>query len=216
MTLPPHYPSSPTRPPSHHIYFTIRDKHGEETRFFTHSFGAAYAAYHWADAIYTSCTEHGCEFNWIDDYRLVITHPKTGTTLTLYEHDLQNLLEYEPNKEEQAWTPPYPDSAQLERTKTFWDWQPMSSFHTSTSEPEEPQPSTPKPKPKTQNRHRSQKEAPKGMTTVAILAAEADIPANKARQILRKNKIQKPEGGWTFKTSDPQVQVIRDLFAKSS
>ena len=210
--------SSPTRTPRYHPFFSTKDADGQEVRFFTHAFRTAYAAHHWLDVIMTACAD-SCTTSWKDEQTLVFTHTETGYTLSIREYHLEDVIEYEPNKEEAAWTPNYPDSAQLDRLTHFWDQRSLilhntdSEENTTDSSPE-PAPSKKPSKPKTQNRHRSQKEAPKGMTTVAILAAEAGIPANKARQMLRKAGIQKPEGGWTFKTSDPTVKKITALFAK--
>lgn len=210
--------SSPTRPPRYHPFFTVRDSDGNEERFFTHAFRTAYAAHYWLTTIITACAD-SCTTSWKDEYTLVFTHTDTGHTLSIREHRLEDVIEYEPTKEEAEWTPPYPDSAQLDRLTHFWDQRSLISHNTASEEnttdsSQEPEPSKKPSKPKTPNRHKSQKEAPSGMTTVAILAAEAGIPANKARQMLRKAGIKKPEGGWTFKTNDPTVKKIIELFGK--
>lgn len=209
--------SSPTRPPRYHPFFTVRDADGNEERFFTHAFRTAYAAHHYITTIITACTERGCTQNWKDDTRVTITDPETQRSLILYEDRIEDLIEYTPTREEQAWTPPYPDSAQLDRVSRFWDWQTRLSSPMPTSEPEEQPTSTPEPKKRqpAPNRHKTTKQpADPNQVTVAQLASEAGIPANKARQILRKAGMKKPEGGWTYAKNDPQIQKIRDLFAK--
>lgn len=214
------YVSSPTRCPRYHPFFSTRDSDGQKVRFRTQPFRTIYAAHYWLDKIMTACAD-SCTQSWQDEQTLVFTHKETQHTLSIYEYHLEDIIEYEPNREEAEWTPPYPDSAQLERLTRFWDQRSLISHNTdseenttdSSPEPEQPKKAS---KPKATNRHRSQKKAPSGMTTVAILAAEADIPANKARQMLRKAGIQKPEGGWTFKTSDPRVKEITALFNKPS
>lgn len=209
--------SSPTRPPRYHPFFTVRDADGNEERFFTHAFRTAYAAHYWFETIITACTERGCTENWKTDTTVVYTDPETGKSLILHEDRIEDIIEYTPTKEEQEWTPPYPDSAQLERVSRFWDWQTRLSSLMPTSEPEEQQTTTPKPAKRSPapNRHKTTK-APSdpNSITVAQLAAEANIPANKARQILRKAGMKKPEGGWTYAKNDTQIQKIRDLFAK--
>lgn len=211
--------SSPTRPPRYHPFFTVRDSDGNEERFFTHAFRTAYAAHYWLDTIITACTERGCTQNWKSPVRLVFTDPETNRTLEVKEDRIEDLIEYNPTKEEQEWTPPYPDSAQLARVSQFWDWQMRLSSPMPTSEPEEQPTSTPEPKKRqpAPNRHKTTK-APSdpNSVTVAQLAAEANIPANKARQILRKAGFTKPAQGWTYAKNDPQIQKIRGLFASSS
>lgn len=212
------YVSSPTRTPRYHPFFSTKDSDGQEIRFFTHAFRTAYEAHYWLDTIMTACAD-SCTQSWKDEYTLVFTHTDTGHTLSIREHHLEDVIEYEPTKEEAQWTPPYPDSAQLDRLTHFWDQRSLASMNTDSEEnttdsSPEPEPSKKPSRAKTPNRHRTQKPAEKGMTTVAILAAEAGIPANKARQMLRKAGIKKPEGGWTFKTNDPTVKTITDLFAK--
>lgn len=211
--------SSPTRPPRYHPFFTVRDADGNEERFFTHAFRTAYAAHYWLTTIITACTERGCTQNWKSPVRLVFTDPTTNRTLEVKEDALEDLIEYTPTREEQEWTPSYPQSQQLDRVSNFWDWQTRLSSPMPTSEPEEQPTSTPEPKKRSPapNRHKTTK-APSdpNLITVAQMAAEAGIPANKARQILRKAGFTKPTNGWTYDKKDPQIQKIRDLFGKSS
>lgn len=207
--LKPHSPSSPARPPVEHFYFTVRTDEGDKVRFFTRGFGAEYAAHYWISAI----LEHPATQNWKDTNTLVL-QADNGYTLTIKGSHLEDMIEYQPNKEEKQWTPPYPDSAQLERLTRFE----TISFRTTPSQPEEPNASEPKTKstPKQALRHRSQKPSPDGTITVAAICAELNIQPNKGRQLLRKAKIQKPQGGWTFKLDDPMVTMIRELLAKGS
>lgn len=210
--------SSPTRCPRHHPFFSTHDADGTQAGFLTHAFRTSYAAHYWLDTIMTVCSD-SCTQSWKDKATLVFTHRDTGYTLTIREHRIQDIIEYEPTQQEKAWTPPYPDSAQLERLTHFWDQRSLASHNTDSAESttdSSPEPAPSKKRPEAINRHKSQKPAERGMTTVAILAAEAGIPANKARQMLRKAGIKKPAAGWTFKTSDPQVQKILELFGKSS
>lgn len=212
-TIEAEYVSSPTRNPRYHPSFTIRDDQGQEERFFTHAFRTAYAAHYWLTTIITACTERGCTQNWKSPVRLVFTDPTTNRTLEVKEDAIEDLIEYEPTQQESQWTPPYPQSQQLARVSRFWDWQRTLSSPTPTSEPEE----QPKSTPKAPNRHKTTKAPPSpDQITVAQLAQEANIPSNKARQILRKAGFQKPANGWTYSKNDPQVQKIRDLFGKSS
>jgi hypothetical protein len=199
MTLEPHSPSSPTRPPVEHFYFTIFDQDSEQHRFFTHGFGALYAAAHWLQRLMsTPATQR-----WIDNNHLEFDH--NGWRLIVKGSHLEDCSEYQPNKEERSWTPPHPDNVALDHLTRFW-------IQASTHKDDAP---TPKPtKSAPPQRHKTTKPAPDGQITVAQLAANAQIQPNKARNILRKAKITKPKQGWTFPINDPQVKVIRDLLAK--
>lgn len=211
MALEPHYPSSPTRPPVEHLYFTVFDPDGNQTRFFTHGFGAMYAAAHWLQRL----TSTPAAQRWIDNNHLELT--RDNWRLIIRGSHLEDGIEYKMNKEETAWTPPYPDSAALEHLVDF-HIRAQTSSTSITSEPEESsQSSTPKPKPspKTSKRHKTTKPAPSGHITVAQIAEEFDLAPNKARNILRKAGIKKPKEGWTYKKTDKQVTTIRELFAKS-
>jgi len=190
--------SSPSIKPRYHLYFTINTP--SETRFLTHAFRTAYAANYWLTSILTACTDSTTQ-SWKDNKTLILTHE--DTTLTIKGEQLEDLIEYTPTQKESQWTPNHPDSSQVDRLCRFWQHKPAPTY---TPKP------TPAPKPKSQNRHKSQKEAPEGSITVAILAAQHNLPANKARQILRKNNIKKPAGGWTFKADDPIVETITNLF----
>lgn len=202
------YISSPTRTPRYHPFFTVLDADGQQERFFTHAFRTAYAAHYWINSILTACTDRGCTVNWQSPVKVVFTDPETQRKLIVKEDRIEDLIEYKPHREESEWTPPYPDSAQLNRVSQFWQ-------ETSSPTPEPKSTSeTPKRQP-AQNRHKTTK-APSdpNQVTVAQLAQEANIPANKARQILRKAGMQKPPTGWTYAKNDPTVKTICDLLGK--
>ena len=213
MALEPHYPSSPTRPPVEHLYFTIFNPDNEQQRFFTHGFGAHYAAAHWLQRLVNSPAAQ----RWIDSSHLELK--REGWTLIIKGSHLEDNIERKLTKEEAAWTPPYPDSVALEHLVDFH----LPTYSTSTSIEQDDSDSststpTPKSKPgtKTSPRHRTQKPAAvSGHTTVAQIASELNMPPNKARQILRKNKITKPDHGWSYKTNSKEHKMIRDLLAKS-
>lgn len=195
----PEYVSSPTRNAKFHPSFSIRYPDGE-TRFFTQAFRNYYAGNYWLRRV----METGCAELWMDDYTLILTH-KSKATLTIREHHLQDVIEYEPTKEELTWAPSYPTSAILEQLTKFWDWQKKAPYN-DTEQPE------PKPKAPAPNRHKTTKATKEGQITVAQIAEEAKLPANKARQILRKAGLTKPTQGWTYNLDDPEVIKIRSLF----
>lgn len=200
--LKPAHPSCPFRNPIEHLYF-IGYADGEQIFFFTHSFAAEYAAHHWLTEILdTPATQ-----KWINNNEIHLTHK--DHKLVIKGSFLEDMIEYTPTKEEKAWTPNSPDNKSLRRAKKFWKQVP-SYTPTTSSPPVERKTS----KPKVAPRHRTQKAAPDGMITVAQIAAELSIQPNKARQILRKNKIKKPDNGWTYKKDDPQLAMIRDLLSK--
>ncbi len=206
--LKPASPNSPTRPPIEHFYFTIRDQDQEEIMFFTQAYGAEYAAHYWISAI----LEHPATQNWKDDNTIVFT-ADNGYTLTVKGSHLEDIIEYQPTKGEQAWTPPEPDASHLRR---------LENFETTLSRSQRPQPAEPEKSPSrtsktattTSPRHRTQKPAPDGQVTVAQLCAEINLAPNKGRNLLRKAKIKKPDNGWTFNQDDPILATIREVLAK--
>jgi len=201
MTLPNPTPSSPQRNPVEHLYFTVFDPDNEQLRFVTHAFGAHYAAAYWLQYITSSPAKQ----RWIDSNHLELEHD--GYRLLIKGSYLEDNIERKLTKAEQQWTPPYPDNVLLEHLRDFHI--PARTIKHET--PEEPQKAPVSYK--APNRHRTVK-APddESLITVAQLAQEANIPANKARQILRKNNIQKPGSSWTYNRNDPQVQTIKALF----
>jgi hypothetical protein len=201
----PHYPSSPVRPPKAHFYFTGLKPDGSEHFFFTHAYGAMYAAHHWLNHILDNAEGKA---SWLNNNVIRIKHPN-GYSLII-KGELEEAAEYTPTKEEKLWTPPFPDSRQLNRATMYHiPKEELSPKPTSpTEEPKE------KPTPKPPRRHKSTKPAPEGHITVAQIAESLDIQPNKARNILRKSGIAKPAGGWTFKINDPQVQKITELLKK--
>lgn len=207
--LKPASPSSPTRPPIEHFYFTIRDADQNELMFSTQAYGAKYAAHYWISAI----LEHPATQNWPNPNTLILT-ADNDYTLTIKGSYLEDMIEYTPTKEESQWTPPEPDASHLRRLTSFE----TTLSHTTSSQPAEPEP-TPKPtkmrsSTKPTPRHRTQKPAPDGQVTVAQLCAEINLAPNKGRNLLRKAKIKKPNGGWTFDQNDPQLTTIREILAK--
>lgn len=200
--LDPHYPSSPTRPPVEHLSFRIKDPEATTIRFFTHAFGAFYAAQYWLDTILDNYPQH----KWQDSNTIHIEH--NDHLLIIKGSHLEDVLEYKPTKEEKAWEPPEPDINYLNS---------LMSLGKIPKIPEAsiPQKTPPNKKPSIQtSRHKTQKQPDKGYITVAQIAAELNIAPNKARNLLRKAKIQKPKAGWTFKTKDPAVKEIREILKK--
>lgn len=204
----PHYPLSPTRPPKAHFYFTGLKPDGTEHFFFTHAYGAMYAAAHWLQRI---MDEAEGKLSWLSTNVIRIYHEDTGYSIII-KGELEEAAEYEPTKEEKAWTPPFPDSRKLSRAilyhipKAELSPQPTSPI----DEPEE----KPKERHQAPKRHKTTKPSADGTITVAQIAETLNIQPNKARNILRKASVAKPAGGWTFKTDDPQVQKITELLKK--
>ena len=201
--LKPHAPSSPYRNPVCHFYFQARNPDGEHTFFFTIGYAALYAGHHFITQLLESLED--CETHWLDNDQLLITHTPTLSTL-LVKGELEDAIEYQPTKEEASWTIPHPDTNSLRRAIMFWSHSPTSTIEEkSTSSVEKPKPQAPK-------RHKTTKAPTQSdQITVAQIAEQLNIAPNKARNILRKANISKPENGWTFNTNDPQVNVIRKL-----
>jgi hypothetical protein len=194
--------SSPHRPPRYHLFFKTND------RLFTAAFRTVYAAHTAVTEVLTGCAEHGILPVWADSRTIILTHP--DATLTIREHNLEEIIEYTPKKDEAEWLIPYPLSLKIRQLRTFWSLSP-------TSVSEELPTTTPKVKkePAPTRRHKTTKAPPTSdQITVAQIAEQANIPPNKARNILRKANIQKPEQGWTFNISDPMVETIRTLLRK--
>lgn len=66
---------------------------------------------------------------------------------------------------------------------------------------------------KTKPKREKKKAAPRqdGLISIAQLAQEANLPASKARAILRSNSIPKPEGGWAW--TEKEAKAIRKLLS---
>lgn len=50
-----------------------------------------------------------------------------------------------------------------------------------------------------------------GLVTLAELCLEARVNPSDVRGVLRKRKIEKPAGGWVYETSDPRIDVVREV-----
>lgn len=196
--LKPAYPSSPYRNPIAHFYLQARDADGEHVFFYTKAYAARYAAHHFITTILNELED--CETHWLDNDQLLITHTPTLSTL-LIRGELEDAIEYTPTREEAAWTLPRSDYF---RAITFYH-QKQEQVVVPVAPPKERQ--APK-------RHKTTK-APQSsnQVTVAQIAEQLNIQPNKARNILRKANIKKPEQGWTFNTNDPMIQTIRKLLS---
>lgn len=205
--LKPHAPSSPYRNPVCHFYFQARDPDGNNTFFFTIGYAALYAGHHFITRLLTELED--CETHWLDNDQLLITHTPTLSTLTI-KGELEDAIEYTPTKEEASWTIPHPDTISLRRAIMFWSHSPTS---TTDDKPTSSVESKPKPT-SVPKRHKTTKAPPSSdQITVAQIAESLNIQPNKARNILRKANIQKPEQGWTFNTNDPMIDQIRKLLS---
>jgi len=189
-----------------HLYFTTKNADGETIDFRTHGFGAMYAVSAWFEEIMDPHPD--IVENWKTDNHVDLVH-KSGYTLTIKGTDLTAAIEYTPTKEEKTWTIPYPDKVTVEKLTTFWQ-RIQPSSHTPTSDSEEPS-TKPKKVMRTSKRHKTQKPAPDGMVTVAMICEELDLAPNKGRNLLRKAKIEKPKHGWTFKEDDPILDTVRKV-----
>jgi len=204
--LKPHAPSSPTRPPVEHLYFVIFDPDNEQQRYFTHGFGAFYAAYHWLDRV----MKHA-KVKWINDNTIELTRKKWR--MVVKGSNIQDILEAKYTKEELAWTPPHPDSIALQHLVDFHI--PASPISTSIEEPKKPvKTKDTKSSSKSSLRpgHKLKPEL-KGHVSVTHLSQEYNLTPAKARGILRKAGIKKPANGWTFKKGDPMIDQIKSLFS---
>mgnify|MGYP000156202262 CR=1 FL=1 len=208
MVLANHSPSSPSRPPMEHLYFTTRDSEGEEIHFCTHGFGALYAVHAWLEEILDPHPD--IKENWLDDTTVRLEH-KSGYTLTIKGSDPQTAIEYEPTKAEKQWTIPYPDSRTVEKLTTFWTRIKPSSHMTTSGSDDKPTNSSAPTRAPAPKRHKSQKPAPSDSITVAMICEELNLAPNKGRNLLRKAKITKPKHGWTFKKDDPALATIRSV-----
>ncbi|UOF81720.1 ecf RNA polymerase sigma factor-anti-sigma complex [Caudoviricetes sp.] len=205
--LKPHAPSSPYLNPVCHFYFQARDPEGNSTFFFTIGYAALYAGHRFITQLLEDLED--CETHWLDNDQLLITHTPTLSTLTI-KGELEDAIEYNPSKEEAAWTIPHPDTQSLRRATMFYLTPTTVDRSTSSTENEEPS----KPKPQAPKRHKTTKPpSSSDQITVAQIAEELNIAPNKARNILRKAEIQKPEQGWTFNTNDPIIETIRKLLS---
>ena len=185
------YPSCPTRPPITCLYFTGYTD-GEEEYFEAYTYAELYSARRWLDIIFEEYPDQ----NWQDENTLVLT--LDNHTLKIKSYNLEDVIEYEPTKEEKNWQPGI-----LNRIIYFWKKPEKKAPPVQTAE------KTPRPP-------RNIKPPAKGMITVAQIAEEYGLSANKARNILRKAKMSKPKEGWTFKKGDKTLDKIHKLFKKNS
>lgn len=197
MTSYPH-PSAPRNNPIEHLYFLIFDQDSNHIRLFTHAFAHLQPAAHWLQPLFELPHTKAC---WTTPNLITVTHAN-GYSLVIKGKYLEDIAELKLDK---SYNIPYPDNIALEHIKRF-------HIH-STSEETEIKTTTPKPVSfKANERHKSQK-APslENHITVAQIAAEIGITSNRARQILRRSKIEKPKHGWSFERTDPLVETITTL-----
>lgn len=195
-----HY-SSPQKPPRHGIQVSGED-------FFYHfATRTAYAAHH----ILNQLTAHG-KTNQTSPTTMTVT--TDYAEITIRSDSLEDLIEYQPTSQESTWTPQAPLSSHLRKinralTSSASDYtEQQSNVTTSPKQVSEP-------KQQFYPRHKAQKHH-KDMITVAEIAQSLNVQPNKARNILRKASIQKPQQGWVFSPDDHLIERITQLLKSSS
>lgn len=188
-----HLPSSPTRNPVEHFYFTITSPDGENDSFFTYGFGTFTSAQYWLEQLLK------LDHSWQDENTIIFTKKKY--TMTLKGSHLEDVIEHTPPKREEPYIIQHPSIRVLDRALTFWEPR-----HRNTPAPVTDKSEKPKPAPA------QKKDRPtKGAVTVGDMAKELGIPATKARSILRKAKVEKPPQGWTFEAGTDLEAEIFDI-----
>lgn len=191
-------PSSPKYPPKYHVYFHHQPADLLNTFGFRHPYAAQ---------LYINEVLDNYDHTWLNETTIKVE--SNGHTLTIKCNSLEDILEYDPKpKEIEEFIPQHPDTVILEYLKHFDRYQ--------EQQPEEPKAPIVKSEPKTHKppkRHKTTKQSQEGYISIPELANEYDIQPNKARNLLRKANIQKPQNGWTFKTDDPILKQIRKVLS---
>lgn len=197
-------------------YYGFYVSRPEQDRFIYQYFQSLYAAKHFLDIL---IQDH--KPTWLNSDRLTIDTP-TGTILIRGVthkgiNSLEAAMEHTYTKEEAAFS--FDDTHQamyqsfaLGQTPTpeearVMDVEGTIDHRASTKPPSIKPASTPRePKPK---QPRASKD---GLVTIQQIASDNNWDAKHCRAALRKAKIEKPESGWAFPTSDvPRItKAIKD------
>ncbi len=172
-----HMPSSPMRPPVAVLHFTGLVR-------LISNWGALYAARRQLlDAI------DGHSYKQVDPNTIV-----TDDEVTIKSEQMNDLLEYEPTKEEAAWQLPDRDAAQLRRLRD------------APRPPADAPQLTKSPVAHSDDALRAHRASPAGFVSLATICADLQLDPREARAILRKT-MPKGEHGWNF--SADQVDEVK-------
>lgn len=174
------FPSSPTRPPKFGIYAW-----NPEGLFCYETFYAEYAAKRFIEALV------GDDYRWLNHQTILGANGvKVSTTTSTVvsrkddeSSDLEDIIEYEMNAEEEEWEPPVP---YLQRWMSFASRMP--SYAVPSTRPI-----------KTERPRRVE-----GAITIGAIAEELGLAPSKARAILRSAQVEKPAAGWEWSADDAE------------
>lgn len=189
------FPSSPSRPPKYHISFS----HGEKL-LQSVGFGALYSA-----RIYIATAIGKNEIKWRGDDSFFVE----DIGLTVKGDGLEDIMEHELSKTEEAWELPDPylgdataiatgERRKVRRTALDSEGEDVKE-KTKTKEPKEPKAS------------KKPRASADGLTTLSEICAAIGIEPRDARAILRKSNTAKPDAGWAW--SAKEATSIKQLLS---
>lgn len=181
------FPSSPTKPPKYAVYGTYpHDAEPGRSRLLVVPFLATYAAKHFVETLL-----QGGKFKWQSPTILI---GENGVKVK--SDQLEEIIEYEYVGNEASWELPSHMTQQAEGIRREYREDDVSRPDPTGAEgddaPEQPT------KPKREPKPEKPKIDKSGLVSVGEIAEQMGIEARDARGALRKQKVEKPDGGWLW------------------
>lgn len=198
------WPSPPSRLPTHYIRIEC------EGRKFDTTFSAAYAAWHFLDAIVGDG-----DFKWLSHERI-----STSEGVIVYSPELEEIVEYDPTPEEEAWEIPpiykwqcfYVATGRKLKRKSTLDSQ-SSSPQSAHSRPGSPSPHPPDGErrgttasggPTAGGGNEARRNSGDGTISISEICERIGMEPSRARRILRARAdlAHLPKGRWSWDARD--------------
>lgn len=178
------FPSSPTNPPKYAVYCSYpHDAAPGQSRMIVMCFLATYAAKHFVNAV---LQDEG--FKWSKSDTII---GDNGVKVRC--EGLEDIIEYDWEAGEKGWELPPAMIKQTELLRReYRDDAPVSTGAEGDEEVERPK------KPKKEPKPEKVKVDKTGLVSVGEIAEQMGIEARDARGALRKQKVEKPDGGWLW------------------
>lgn len=182
------FPSSPTKPPKYAVYGTYpHDAEPGKSRLLVIPFLATYAAKHFVETL----LQNG-GFKWKSPTIIV-----GDNGVKVKSDQLEEIMEYEYVGAEASWELPARMVQQADMIRR--EYREDSERPDPTGAEDEDAPERPSKKPKREPKPEKVKIDKSGLVSVGEIAEQMGIEARDARAALRKQKIEKPDGGWLWK-----------------
>lgn len=189
------FPQAPNRPARHVIYATRQDN---AERGCVMTFRADYAAKHFLDVLIGS--DEWEEVKSPVEGSLQIL---TDSGVLIRASTLDRLLNYELTDAEREWELPSTYEREASQVRVAFVRRERRSDDEETSTDEAPKP----------KREKKAKVDRSSKVTIQAVAEELGMTPKEARTILRKLKIEKPDGGWLFDSAD--VPALKEKLQKN-